>query len=598
MKRKGLIFVLLAIFSLFLVGNFTKVDAAATTVTKTSFSATSADLDNVVSYTTAKGGGTTNPAVNSNQIRLYQNSNGTGGGTITITIDSNYEFKSVTIGSSMKTSIAYTIDSSTTKSTTASLAANGKYTVDNIDGTSITFHCMGTSSSTRLYVNYLSVTYDMKNTGATTVVINEPATTKIDLNGTLEFSATTQNFEGTVAWSTNDSSIASFDGNVLTGHKEGEVEVTATAGEVSTTYETKIQVVDSTAKVKGLFTTYYGEGTYTKDTTINLTSKAQTELITHFHANANALVRSTYYTKDALWMSQDAEGKDVKYSYYGTAANNGGVTYGVADSPKAAPEKVSTVLSGVGKESMEAYYTTLFDLKENTTATWKLDGNGYATSDATMLQFFLDFTAPCLYNTVATSNYFVFDKATVEEVNGTLVLKLWVSGSNYGAINGGKQGVANVLSSAVISDREYDDNVAKIEYSYTFANNDVTGLGTKKLNNLSWTFAGEGSDYFGWDSNGKGLQFGKGAAPFTSFTVTSESLTNVSEITINTSGASSVVATLIITVGGEQVGSISLTSIATSYTFEVNNLTGPVEFTYTQTSSKAIYIKSITIFHE
>lgn len=129
------------------------------TVEMTTFSATSASMDSYISYTTAKGGGTSNPAINGGEIRLYQNSAGTGGGTITITAANGATLSSVTIGSSMNTSVAYTIESSTTKSTTASLAKNGKYTVNDINATSITFYCMGTSSSTRLYVNYLSVTY-------------------------------------------------------------------------------------------------------------------------------------------------------------------------------------------------------------------------------------------------------------------------------------------------------------------------------------------------------------------------------------------------------------------------------------------------------
>ena len=137
----------------------TPTPGAETTVTMTSFSATSASMDNNVSYTTAKGGGTSAPAVNSNQIRLYQNSAGTGGGTITITAKDGYKLSSVTIGSSMATSVSYTIESSTTKSTKANVSANGKYTVDDINATSITFYCMGTSSSSRLYVNYLSATY-------------------------------------------------------------------------------------------------------------------------------------------------------------------------------------------------------------------------------------------------------------------------------------------------------------------------------------------------------------------------------------------------------------------------------------------------------
>ena len=128
------------------------------TVELSSFTSTSADIDQVVSYTTAKGGGTANPAVNSNQIRLYQKSSeDTKGGSITISADDGYVLNSVTIGSGMTTSVVYTIDS--TESELKEIEKNGKLTVEDINADSITFHCMGTTSSARLYVNYLSVTY-------------------------------------------------------------------------------------------------------------------------------------------------------------------------------------------------------------------------------------------------------------------------------------------------------------------------------------------------------------------------------------------------------------------------------------------------------
>ena len=122
-----------------------------------SFTATSASMDENVSYTTAKGGGTSEPAINDGEIRLYQNSS--GGGSITITVKDGYKLQSVTIGSSMKTKVAYTKGDGTTKSASSDLAANGKYTVDDIAENSITFHCMGADKNSRLYVNYLSVTY-------------------------------------------------------------------------------------------------------------------------------------------------------------------------------------------------------------------------------------------------------------------------------------------------------------------------------------------------------------------------------------------------------------------------------------------------------
>lgn len=128
------------------------------TVTKTSFSAVSGSLDSVISYTTAKNDGTTAPAINSSAIRLYQPSSGkTNGGSITITAKSGYTITSVTIGSNQKTTTAYSIDGGATSSN-SDIAQNGKLTVTQ-DAQSITFYCRGASSSNRLNVNYISVTY-------------------------------------------------------------------------------------------------------------------------------------------------------------------------------------------------------------------------------------------------------------------------------------------------------------------------------------------------------------------------------------------------------------------------------------------------------
>lgn len=137
-----------------------------TTVTQTNFTAISADnlnSDKNISYSCAKGGGTANPTVNSGEIRLYQNKKGKPGGSITIKVtDANYEINSVSVGSSMGTSVAYTIDSETTLSKSAPLAANSEYSLTGLQATSVTFYCMGTTGETRLYVNKLSVTYSEK----------------------------------------------------------------------------------------------------------------------------------------------------------------------------------------------------------------------------------------------------------------------------------------------------------------------------------------------------------------------------------------------------------------------------------------------------
>ena len=139
------------------------VGPVSTTVSMDTFSATSGSVgeDLNVAYSCAQGGGTTPPAINNGQIRLYQNNSGTAGGNITITAKSGYKIQSVTIGSDMSTSIKYEIDGSGEHlpSSAISLAAGGTYELSNQNATSVTFHCYGNDKKTRLYVNYLSVTY-------------------------------------------------------------------------------------------------------------------------------------------------------------------------------------------------------------------------------------------------------------------------------------------------------------------------------------------------------------------------------------------------------------------------------------------------------
>lgn len=153
-----------------------KIYAKDVTVTQISFTATSAnniDGDKNVFYSTAQGGGTMKPVAKNNVIQLYQmSSTATNGGYITIKAIDGVVIKSVTIGSSMKTSVAYTIDNSTTKSANSSLNKNGKYTVPNLTASSITFYCMGKNADSRLYVNYLSVTYSIEGSGKTPTTLS------------------------------------------------------------------------------------------------------------------------------------------------------------------------------------------------------------------------------------------------------------------------------------------------------------------------------------------------------------------------------------------------------------------------------------------
>ena len=125
------------------------------TVTQDEFTELNDSLDEYISYTTGQGGGTHVPQVIDGVIRLYQNSS--GGGYITIK-GNKATILSVTIGTGMSTTIAYTLDNGQ-RVNAGNLSAGSKFTLDNLSNKSVTFTCLGADKTHRLYVNYLSVTY-------------------------------------------------------------------------------------------------------------------------------------------------------------------------------------------------------------------------------------------------------------------------------------------------------------------------------------------------------------------------------------------------------------------------------------------------------
>ena len=123
-----------------------------------SFSGVSGNIDENISYTTAKEEGTTAPAVKDGQIRLYQSNTGGKGGSITITANEGYTINSVTIGSGMETTVVYVVDAGT-ESDEEDIKENGTLEVSGISATSVKFYCMGADKNHRLYVNYLNISY-------------------------------------------------------------------------------------------------------------------------------------------------------------------------------------------------------------------------------------------------------------------------------------------------------------------------------------------------------------------------------------------------------------------------------------------------------
>ena len=141
----------------------------------------------------------------------------------------------------------------------------------------------------------------------------------------------------------------------------------------------------------------------------------------------------------------------------------------------------------------------------------------------------------------------------------------------------------------------------KASWSYTFKKDDLKdGSTSYSFNNVAWTFTPtweSTTHFFGYDSNGRGLQIGKKGYPATSIVFSSTGFPGViKEVKVNAATASGATATIAVTVGGVSYGEAkSLTTTANDYTF-TGSASGEVVITLSQPSTTAaLYIKSIDI---
>lgn len=356
---------------------------------------------------------------------------------------------------------------------------------------------------------------------------------------------------------------------------------------------TEVDAAGTVDELQDLFEKYYNNGIYTKDTVINLKDAAKQEVVALFHGSVNNLERTTYYNGGELWMTNDA---GTINSGYGTNGNT--MTHFTID----LDDGSQSVDYSVPNTTMEDYYATLKDFVLGThnsvhsngetldlTAGWSKTEKGYTSSNADVIDAFRLFTAPLwIGKTSETENYINYSHVTVEEENAKLVMKLYAEEGNSGLLSSNDL----VFSQATISN----------DYLYNFKETDKTVFDTKKngsymLAQKGWNFETD-TTYFGWDSQyGKGLQIGSGNVPAKSITLSTQKEVSVKSVKINTSGASSIVAKLTVKVGDEVLGEpITLTKDATDYVLESETeLKGQLTLSYSNTSSKAIYINSIAL---
>ncbi len=135
-------------------------------------------------------------------------------------------------------------------------------------------------------------------------------------------------------------------------------------------------------------------------------------------------------------------------------------------------------------------------------------------------------------------------------------------------------------------------------YDYTFESKQFSAAGSVELGSHSWTMSGtdDGSPFFGYDGT-KGQQFGSGSHPFSDVSLQSSDFSGtINSVTVYTSGASSINATVQVSVGGTAYGSAqTITNTNTPYTFDLGGKSGTISIDYVNSSSKAIYIKEIVV---
>lgn len=142
-------------------------------------------------------------------------------------------------------------------------------------------------------------------------------------------------------------------------------------------------------------------------------------------------------------------------------------------------------------------------------------------------------------------------------------------------------------------------NLLADTYSNTIGAKVWSAYGEQTLSSVVWNAVASGGEY--WDYNAtKGQQFGAAASPATTLSLSTSGISGtITDIKITTSGANSIAGTVSISVGGtnftcNSASTASLTSTSSTYDF-TGSATGAVLINWVQTSSKALYVKSIEI---
>ena len=151
--------------------------------------------------------------------------------------------------------------------------------------------------------------------------------------------------------------------------------------------------------------------------------------------------------------------------------------------------------------------------------------------------------------------------------------------------------------SYVLNVLEAGDAYTGGNYSYTFEGKQFSDQGTLTLNGVKWTLTTD-AGYFGYDGT-KGQQIGSGSKPATTITLATDDITEkITSVSVETSGANSIDATLKVSVASETFGeAYTLTNTSTEQEFAgpEAGVEGELKLLWENQSAKAIYVKAINV---
>ena len=193
----------------------------------------------MVSFTTAKNSGTTNPTYNDNNhdLRLYYDSSGDGdGGSLTLTPATGYTIKEVVITSTTTPTVKYSADGGALAQGSWS---DGSMTISDLSVTSSFTFKNANTSNTQLRIKSIALTLESEGSvvppspTVTSVTLNN-STLALDLNGptTGTLSATvhgTNSPSQSVTWTTSDASVATVNNGTVTAVGVGNCTIRATS---------------------------------------------------------------------------------------------------------------------------------------------------------------------------------------------------------------------------------------------------------------------------------------------------------------------------------------------------------------------------------